>query len=85
VTTAEEKIMKGSYNNERFTSSSLLIIFNRIYSILTGLVIIYFKTSSFNQFKSRLSPNSNYSSYAAVAIFNFLSTSCQYQALRYVT
>lgn len=101
----QEKIMKGTYgpNQARFTSSALLIVFNRTWSILTGLAIMYLKTRSNSNnsyepvdqapaasiarktFRERLTPASHMSAYAAVAVFNFLSTSCQYEALRYVS
>ncbi|GJN94068.1 hypothetical protein Rhopal_007132-T1 [Rhodotorula paludigena] len=67
----QEKIMKSSTygpNDEHFTSSSLLIVFNRLFSISTALALLYFQ-----------------SRHASVAAFNFLSTTCQYQALRYVS
>ncbi|GAA6062280.1 hypothetical protein JCM10212_000940 [Sporobolomyces blumeae] len=87
----QEKIMKSSTygpNDEHFTSSSLLIVANRLFSILVGLVILFIKTRSSTDsgsFTERLRPASSYSAYGSVAVFNFLSTSCQYQALRYVS
>lgn len=38
-------IMKGTYgpDNQRFTSSSLLIVFNRVFSVLVGLAIMAYK------------------------------------------
>ena len=33
-------------NDEHFTSSSLLIVFNRIFSVVVGLVILAYKVSA---------------------------------------
>ncbi|GAA5870585.1 hypothetical protein JCM1840_004808 [Sporobolomyces johnsonii] len=87
----QEKIMKSSTygpNNEHFTSSSLLIVANRVFSISVGLLILFYKSRQSPEsgyFARRLRPASPYFAYASVAVFNFLSTSCQYQALRYVS
>ncbi|TNY20318.1 UAA transporter family-domain-containing protein [Rhodotorula diobovata] len=75
-------------DNRHFTSSSLLIVFNRVFSVVVGLGILAYKTRrqpEFGSFSQRLKPASPYFAYASVAVFNFLSTSCQYQALRYVS
>lgn len=48
-------------NNEHFTSSSLLIVANRAFSVSVGLAILYFKTkqdSSRGTFSQRLRPAS---------------------------
>ncbi|KAL7336738.1 UAA transporter family-domain-containing protein [Rhodotorula toruloides] len=87
----QEKIMKNSTygpNNEHFTSSSLLIVFNRLFSIAVGLGILLWKTRQQPEhggFSQRLRPASPYYAYASVALANFASTTCQYQALRYVS
>ncbi|GAA5962683.1 hypothetical protein JCM3765_006165 [Sporobolomyces pararoseus] len=87
----QEKIMKSSTygpNDEHFTSSSLLIVVNRLFSIGVGLAILFYKTRSDKEsgtFSQRLTPASPLTAYGSVAVFNFLSTSCQYQALRYVS
>ncbi|GAA6039819.1 hypothetical protein JCM8097_004238 [Rhodosporidiobolus ruineniae] len=87
----QEKIMKSSTygpNNEHFTSSSLLIVFNRFFSVSVGLAILLYKSRQQPEhggFVQRLKPASPYFAYASVAVFNFLSTSCQYQALRFVS
>ncbi|GAA6020684.1 hypothetical protein JCM11491_000513 [Sporobolomyces phaffii] len=87
----QEKIMKSSTygpNEQHFTSSSLLIVVNRVFSIGVGLAILLYKTRGdvdSGTFSQRLRPASPLSAYAAVAMSNFLSTSCQYQALRYVS
>ncbi|GAA5934766.1 hypothetical protein JCM1841_005040 [Sporobolomyces salmonicolor] len=87
----QEKIMKSSTygpNNEHFTSSSLLIVANRVFSISVGFLILFYKSRQSPEagsFAQRLRPTSPYFAYASVAVFNFLSTSCQYQALRYVS
>lgn len=118
--------MKGTYgpNAQRFTSSSLLIVFNRVFSVCVGLVILAYKVSSLGgrprtaravgggeltfvpcprcaapsypasqsrqapeggSFKARLRPASSMVAYASVALCNFLSTTCQYEALKYVS
>ncbi|POY74919.1 hypothetical protein BMF94_1895 [Rhodotorula taiwanensis] len=87
----QEKIMKSSTyspHKEHFTSSSLLIVFNRLFSTSSGLAILMHKTRQQPEngsFAQRLKPASPYFAYALVALCNFLSTSCQYQALRYVS
>ncbi|KAM0749179.1 UAA-domain-containing protein [Meredithblackwellia eburnea MCA 4105] len=93
----QERIMRGSYGpaNQRFTSSSVLIVVNRIFSIATALVILFTRKDTSpigieNQPRAqerwrRLYPASPLLAYAAVAIFNFLSTTSQYEALKYVS
>ncbi|GAA5868006.1 hypothetical protein JCM8547_000779 [Rhodosporidiobolus lusitaniae] len=87
----QEKIMKSSTygpNNQHFTSSSLLIVFNRLFSISVGLAILFYKSRQqpgHGSFAQRIRPASSYFAYASVAVFNFLSTSAQYQALRFVS
>ncbi|GAA5838457.1 hypothetical protein JCM11251_003396, partial [Rhodosporidiobolus azoricus] len=87
----QEKIMKKSTygsNEEHFTSSSILIVFNRLFSIAVGLIILLYKSRQqpeLGTFTKRLRPASPHFAYASVAIFNFLSTTCQYQALCYVS
>ncbi|BGP27902.1 hypothetical protein JCM10295v2_006889 [Rhodotorula toruloides] len=87
----QEKIMKNSTygpKNEHFTSSSLLIVFNCLFSIVVGLAILQWKTRQPPEqggFSQRLRPASPYYAYASVALANFASTTCQYQALRYVS
>ncbi|GAA5942139.1 hypothetical protein JCM10213_003814 [Rhodosporidiobolus nylandii] len=87
----QERIMKRSTygpNDEHFTSSSLLICFNRIFSVAVGVSILVYKSARRPEdgaFSQRIKPASPHFAYASVAVFNFLSTSCQYQALRYVS
>ncbi|SCV74621.1 BQ2448_7650 [Microbotryum intermedium] len=86
----QEKIMKSTYgpNGERFTSSSLLIVANRVISVSVGLGILFFKsrqTPEAGNFSSRMRPASSMVAYASVAVFNFLSTTSQYEALKYVS
>lgn len=86
----QEKIMKGTYGaqDEHFTSSSLLILANRIFSVSVGFTILFYKSRQSPEagtFVARCRPAHPYFAYASVAVFNFLSTTCQYQALRYVT
>ncbi|GAA6015220.1 hypothetical protein JCM10207_003647 [Rhodosporidiobolus poonsookiae] len=87
----QEKIMKSSTygpNKEHFTSSSLLIVFNRLFSVSVGLGILFYKSKQQPErgsFSHRLKPASSYFAYASVAVFNFLSTTCQYEALKYVS
>ncbi|SGY84734.1 BQ5605_C009g05717 [Microbotryum silenes-dioicae] len=86
----QEKIMKSTYgpNGERFTSSSLLIVANRVISVSVGLGILFFKsrqTPEAGSFSARLRPASSMVAYASVAVFNFLSTTSQYEALKYVS
>ena len=91
----------------RFSSSSLLILFNRIFSISTALLILTFKSKGVAAVRKRLRPASPLLAcvaflgrggwartdartlvlrrYGAVAFFNFLSTTAQYEALKYVS
>ena len=81
----QEKIFKGDYGDgARFTSSSLLILVNRLFSISAAICIIVIKTGSAG-IASRIKPARPLSAYAAVAGFNFLSTTCQYEALKWVS
>ncbi|SCZ98367.1 BZ3500_MvSof-1268-A1-R1_Chr3-2g06323 [Microbotryum saponariae] len=75
-------------NGERFTSSSLLIVANRVISVSVGLSILFFKsrqTPEAGSFSARLRPASSMVAYTSVAVFNFLSTTSQYEALKYVS
>ncbi|GEM11000.1 zinc finger, C2H2-type transcription factor [Rhodotorula toruloides] len=87
----QEKIMKSTTygpDKQHFTSSSLLIFLNRLFSIAVGLAIRFWKTRQEpkgSTFSQRLRPASPYYAYASVAASNFASTTCQYQALRYVS
>jgi len=73
---------------EKFESSSLLILCNRLFSVSTGIAILFYKSRQNPQhgrFAARLRPSSPVLAYCAVAVSNFLSTMCQYEALRYVS
>lgn len=83
----------------RFTSSSLLILINRLFSISAALAIVAGQrvlrrrspadevntASSTGRFWTRVRPQHAMPAYAAVAFCNFLSSSCQYEALKYVS
>jgi hypothetical protein len=65
----------------------VLVLCNRLFSMTTGFTIIMLK--SFKQNSSahiplsvRLKPASPIYAYAAVALLNFCSTFCQYEALK---
>ncbi|KAH8918771.1 UAA-domain-containing protein [Atractiella rhizophila] len=91
----QEKIMKGTYgeNEERFTSSPLLVFFNRLFSCTTGafmLLSLRMRSPSHQpvpgqSILSLLMPASPIYAYFLVSIFNFLSTTCQYEALKHVS
>lgn len=88
----QERILKGTFNGEHFTSSPLLILFNRIFSISFALAILFVASIRKNgsggvingtaPFRELLKPRQQLRAYLAVAMFNFASTACQYEALR---
>ena len=82
----QEKIFKGEYGaaGQRFTSSSLLILVNRLFSISAAVCIIACKSRG-QPLRASLRPARPLKSYVSVAVFNFLATTCQYEALRNVS
>ena len=86
----QERILKGTFNEQHFTSSPLLILFNRIFSISFALVILFIGRMGKGSgvingsapFRELLKPRQQLRAYLAVAMFNFASTTCQYEALR---
>lgn len=91
----QERILKGTFDEQHFTSSPLLILFNRIFSISFALCILFAysarRTGSGGPgsvingtapFRELLKPRQQIKAYLAVAMFNFASTACQYEALR---
>ncbi|KAL8280717.1 hypothetical protein RQP46_007040 [Phenoliferia psychrophenolica] len=84
----QEKIVKTSYgpNAERFESTSLLILCNRIFAMAVAVLILAFKhRRSTPDLRSSLQPTSPLRHFALVAGYNFLSSCCQYQALAFVS
>ena len=87
----QERILKGKFNDQHFTSSPLLILFNRLFSISFALAILFIASLRKNNsgvingtapFRELLKPRQQLRAYLAVAMFNFASTACQYEALR---
>ncbi|WWC98975.1 hypothetical protein V866_005869 [Kwoniella sp. B9012] len=74
----QEKIMSGTYGDHRFRSTVILVAFNRIAGIL---VAIYLQS---HVLKNSIKPRHPLYAYASVSLSNFLSTLCQYEALKYV-
>ena len=77
---AQEKIMTQSLgeNNEKFNHSIFLVMCNRITSMFIASVIMLARGESF-------APCVPLQSYLAVSISNMLATTCQYEALLYVS
>ena len=68
-------------------TAPILVLCNRTFSTLVGLTIAlaqFFFAKHKSSLASSLKPASSIYAYAAVAVLNFLSTFCQYEALRYV-
>lgn len=77
----QEKIIKGEYDGTQFTSSSLLVLFNRVITLLFTLLILLIKsTGQRNTFTSLITPKFPLRAYITVALCNFLSTFCQYES-----
>lgn len=75
----------------RFTSSAILVLCNRLFSMMVGLGLIAYKAARSDasdfaraSFRARIRPRSPIFAYAAVAACNFAATFCQYEALRHV-
>lgn len=59
-----------------------------MFSVSTGIAIVLYKSwrnPQHGSFVKRLRPANPLFAYGAVAVSNFLSTMCQYEALRYVS
>lgn len=85
----------------RFTSAPLLVLCNRCFSLVVGLALSLAVPSQSSDSRTRtngkalpaassrpldrLRPKSPLYAYAAVAVFNFAATFCQYEALRHVS
>lgn len=63
---------------ERYTSSLFLVLCNRLLSSLTALVLLL-------AFGQDLKPTAPVYNYAAVSVSNVVATTCQYEALKYVS
>jgi hypothetical protein len=79
----QEKILKGHYgaDQETFTSSSMLVFSNRVFSCSVGIAILLWKSARKGQsnmtLMQRITPASPIYAYAAVALLNFSSTFCR--------
>ncbi|KAK8943668.1 UDP-galactose/UDP-glucose transporter 5 [Platanthera guangdongensis] len=76
----QEKIMRVPYGDDKeyFTSSLFLVLCNRLTTsaVSAGFLLISKKT---------LAPAAPMSYYCAISISNLLTTTCQYEALKYVS
>ena len=78
----QERIMTRPYGEgkdaERFTFSVFLVMNNRIVSMIVAALVLALK-------KGTVSPVAPIYSYAAVSASNVVATTCQYEALKYVS
>ena len=78
----QEKIMTGQWGDEKLVgkhiSSVFLVMCNRITSMSIGAIFIMVKGET-------MRPGAPIGSYCAIAFSNMLATTCQYEALRYVS
>lgn len=74
----QERIMGEPFGDERFTFSLLLVFFNRLTTCAVAAAILVFKGLDSK-------PQAPIASYAAVSISNVIATTCQYEALRYLS
>ena len=78
----QERIMTRPYgvgeNAERFTFSVFLVMNNRCVSMIVAAVVLALK-------KGLVSPVAPIYSYGAVSASNVVATTCQYEALKYVS
>lgn len=73
-------------NVEHFESSSLLILCNRCFAMAFAVLIVAVKhRGSSTAILRNLRPTAPLKHFAYVAGWNFLSSSCQYQALAFVS
>ncbi|KAI5477180.1 hypothetical protein MNV49_006624 [Pseudohyphozyma bogoriensis] len=88
----QERIIKGTYGShaEHFESTSLLVLCNRVFAMALAVVILAWRNwrqqpSDRQSWLRSLRPTSPLQHFALVALYNFLATSCQYQALAHVS
>ncbi|WVQ69626.1 uncharacterized protein L199_007846 [Kwoniella botswanensis] len=75
----QEKIMSWSYDGVKFRSTVILVAFNRIAGIAVAVYMQRFHLGN------SLKPHHPVYAYATISLFNFASTLCQYEALKYVS
>lgn len=73
----EEDLMDGVL----FQSSLFLVLANRVFAIMLTLVII----ATRNQFRADITPKAPLLAYFLVSLSNVIATSCQYEALKWLT
>ncbi|KAM0754968.1 UAA-domain-containing protein [Meredithblackwellia eburnea MCA 4105] len=84
----QEKVIKTSYGDdvEHFQSTSLLILCNRLFAMLVAVAILVWKgRKASTPLLQAIRPTSPIHQFALVAAYNFLATTCQYQALSHVS
>lgn len=74
----QERIMAEPFGGERFTHSLLLVLCNRLTTCAVSLIVLAVKGQDAR-------PQAPLYAYAAVSLSNVVSTSAQYEALRYLT
>ncbi|KAK9811106.1 hypothetical protein WJX73_003205 [Symbiochloris irregularis] len=76
----QERIMTIPFgaSRERYQSSLFLVLSNRLVSSLTALICLVVSRQTF-------APTAPLYSYAAVSLSNVVATTCQYEALKYVS
>mmetsp|Transcript_4159 Transcript_4159/g.8122 ORF Transcript_4159/g.8122 Transcript_4159/m.8122 type:complete len:379 (-) Transcript_4159:215-1351(-) len=78
----QERIMTrpwGPNNDEYITNSMFLVMCNRLTSMAVALSVITFKKGE------SISPTAPMKSYMVISFANCMATTCQYEALRYVS
>jgi len=74
----QERIMTIGYNGDMFTSSVFLVFCNRMVAVVFAVVMIIIKGEAFT-------PQAPLYTYLLVSFSNVGATTCQYEALKYVS
>ena len=74
----QERIMTIAYNGDMFTSSVFLVFCNRAIAVVFAVIMILIKSEGFM-------PQAPLYSYLLVSFSNVGATTCQYEALKYVS
>jgi solute carrier family 35 (adenosine 3'-phospho 5'-phosphosulfate transporter), member B2 len=79
----QERIMTRPYapSGRRFTSSLFLVLANRLAAVVASLLLVLIRRDSFADARPRAHPLA----YVAVSLTNVVATSCQYEALKYLS
>eukprot|EP00450_Noctiluca_scintillans_P040043 CAMPEP_0194477246 /NCGR_PEP_ID=MMETSP0253-20130528/1026_1 /TAXON_ID=2966 /ORGANISM="Noctiluca scintillans" /LENGTH=120 /DNA_ID=CAMNT_0039316195 /DNA_START=59 /DNA_END=418 /DNA_ORIENTATION=+ len=74
----QERIMSGDYDGERFGTSVFLVFFNRVVAVIFAICMALVKGESL----WNVAPLWKY---VAISISNVYASTCQYEALKYVS